>query len=131
MRILRTAHNILPAGLVLTACKEAFGPGMTSQSEQKNAWKILAGIAATLAAWGLLLALGAYWSPAGEHAGADRRKLLAIAAVTGLFLLAWGAAIWLGGRRMQRLRDFRREQSPPAESAGNGDQNGPMHSGDR
>ena len=70
-----------------------------------NRWLPLAIIFGALAAWGVLLALGAYWAPAGENPGHDRRKLWVVAATTGGFLLMWAVALWLGRHRLRRSRE--------------------------
>lgn len=70
-----------------------------NSADRNSRWWPLLAIAMALLIWGVLLALGAYWSPAGEHAGHDRRKLWVVAATTGGFLALWGAALWLGVRR--------------------------------
>lgn len=66
---------------------------------RNNRWWPLLAIIAALLIWGGLLALGAYWAPAGEQAGHDRRKLWVVAATTGGFLAMWGVALWLATRR--------------------------------
>ena len=75
-------------------------------SEVRNSRWPLVAIIGALVIWGLFLAIGAYWAPAGEQAGHDRRKLWVVAATTGGFLLMWGLALWLGRRRQRKLREI-------------------------
>lgn len=72
-------------------------------SEVRNSRWPLVAIIVALVLWGLLLALGAYWSPSGENAGHDRRKLWVVAATTGGFLAMWALALWLGNRGQRKL----------------------------
>ncbi len=81
-------------------------------SEVRNSRWPLVAIISALMLWGLLLALGAYWAPAGEQAGHDRRKLWVVTATTGGFLAMWALALWLGHRRQRRLRGNREKNKP-------------------
>ena len=72
------------------------------ENESKQSWLPVALIAGALAAWGLLLAVGAYRTPADETAGSDYRKLGVVAAATGLFLLLWGLVLWIRTAKVRR-----------------------------
>jgi hypothetical protein len=80
-----------------------------SSEVRNNRWWPLLAIIAALILWALFLALGAYWAPAGEQAGHDRRKLWVVAATTGGFLTLWGVALWFGTRRQRRIRQKRED----------------------
>ena len=60
-------------------------------------------IVAALAAWGIILALGAYFAPGGVDEGRDFRKLWVVAAMVALFLSLWGSVLWIRARKV-RLR---------------------------
>ena len=72
------------------------------ENESKHAWLPVVLIAAALAAWGGLLALGAFWAPADETVGSDHRKLLVVAATTGMFLLLWGLVLWIHSLKVRQ-----------------------------
>ncbi len=82
-------------------------------SEARNSRWPLVAIIVALVLWGLFLALGAYWAPAGAQAGHDRRKLLVVAVTTGGFLAMWALALWMGRCRQRRLQGKQREPGPP------------------
>ena len=72
------------------------------QNESKQTWLPIGLIAGALAAWGGLLALGAFLAPADEAASSDHRKLLVVAATTGVYLLLWGLVLWIRSAKVRR-----------------------------
>jgi hypothetical protein len=70
--------------------------------EERNRWLPVLLIAGALAAWGVLLAVGAWMVPSDPGAARDFRKLWVVAAMVGAFLLLWGGALWSRGRRLRR-----------------------------
>lgn len=83
-------------------------------NDQNQKWLPIGLIAGALAIWGGLLALGAYWAPAGQEAGRDHRKLLVVAITTGGFLLFWGSMLLIRSAKLRRRskRENRSEQPP-------------------
>ena len=72
------------------------------QNKSKQTWLPVVLIAGALAIWGGLLALGAFWAPIDEAASSDHRKLLVVAATTGLFLLLWGLVLRIHAAKVKR-----------------------------
>lgn len=72
--------------------------------EDKNQWLPVAVIAGALAAWGLLLAVGAWLAPSDPGATRDFRKLWVVAAMVAVFLTMWGGVLWARARRVRRQR---------------------------
>jgi hypothetical protein len=68
-------------------------------NRQQKKWRVLVWLAAALAVWASLLALGAYLQLGDDQPRYDLRKPLAILGVMGLFLGGWGIALWLRARR--------------------------------
>lgn len=85
----------------------------SKQSNQNQKWLPVLLIAGALAIWGGLLALGAYWAPSGQEAGADPRKLMVVAVTTGGFLLFWALALAV---RSAKVRKQSRRQESDGES---------------
>ena len=59
----------------------------------------LAWLALALVVWAALFALGAYLELGADSPNHDLRKPLIIMGCMGVFLLFWGAALWLRSRR--------------------------------
>ena len=68
------------------------------EREPTNSRVLLWAIVAGLAAWGALLALGAFLGLDPATPDADFRRLWVVAGVTGGFLAFWMAALWLRKR---------------------------------
>ncbi|NOY43362.1 MAG: hypothetical protein GXP26_16200 [Planctomycetes bacterium] len=72
-------------------------------TEPNNKWVPVLVIAAALAIWGVILAVGAYLAPGGTSGGHDGRKLLVVAATIGGFLLLWGSILMISASKQRRL----------------------------
>jgi len=72
-------------------------------------WLPVVLIAGGLAAWTIMLALGAYLAPADEAAATDHRKLWVVAGTTGIFLVLWGLVLW---RTAVKARQKKAKTSP-------------------
>ena len=81
-------------------------------TEKNQTWLPILLIAGALAAWGVLLATGAYWAQVGENGGADPRKLGVVAATIGGFLLLWGFVL------LTYQAKLRRRKASPTHSNG-------------
>lgn len=73
-------------------------------TDQNKKWGPVIAIAAALAIWGIVLALGAYLAPVGEANGHDGRKLLVVAATVGSFLLLWAAILAISAAKLRRRK---------------------------
>jgi uncharacterized membrane protein HdeD (DUF308 family) len=73
-------------------------------TDQNKKWVPVIAIAAALAVWGIVLAVGAYRAPTGESDGHDGRKLLVVAATVGSFLLLWGVILAISATKIRRRR---------------------------
>ncbi|MCH2114631.1 MAG: hypothetical protein MK171_06955 [Pirellulales bacterium] len=71
-------------------------------SEFKQKWLPVVVVAGALAAWAILLSLGAFLAPADEAQAKDPRKLLMVAATMGLFLLLWALVLWIRVAKVRR-----------------------------
>lgn len=69
------------------------------EHEPTNRRVLVWSIAGALAAWGVLLAAGAYLGLDPQTPDRDFRRLWVVAGTTGGFLAFWLAALWLRGRR--------------------------------
>jgi hypothetical protein len=69
------------------------------KSEQEKRKRATYGLMLVLAAWGLLLGLGAYLGIDALTPSHDVRRSLVVVGAVGGFLLMWGVALWLRGRR--------------------------------
>jgi hypothetical protein len=71
--------------------------------EQNQQWLPVLLIAGALAAWGVLLAVGAWLAPGGDEARqGDFRKLWVVAGMVGGFLLLWGGVLAVRARKLRR-----------------------------
>jgi type VI protein secretion system component VasK len=68
------------------------------QPQDKNR-RVLALVALAVAAWGLLLAAGAYFQPGADHPVRDPRRFWIVLGCVALFLAFWGLALWVRRRR--------------------------------
>ncbi len=84
--------------------------------EENKTWLPVLVIAGALAAWGVLLAVGAYLAPGDVQSSRDFRKLWVVAGMTGGFLLLWGGTL---AARARKLRRQRSEKSTEAEEGQN------------
>jgi type VI protein secretion system component VasK len=82
--------------------------GMSGEENKK--WLPVLAIAGALAAWGVLLAMGAYLAPGDPDSGRDFRKLWVVAGMTGGFLLLWGGVLWVRARKVRRQRAEQTEE---------------------
>ena len=71
------------------------------QSENQT-WLPILWIAGALAAWGILLGLGAYLAPGDIQEGRDFRKLWVVAGMVGGFLLLWGGVLAVRAYKIRR-----------------------------
>jgi len=82
-------------------------------SENNHQWLPVLLIAGALAAWGILLAVGAWLAPGSDAANrGDFRKLWVVAGMTGGFLLLWGWALAVRARKVRREAKGRNDQIP-------------------
>lgn len=73
--------------------------------EKSNQWLPVILIAGALAAWGVLLAVGAWQASGGDEAShGDFRKLWVVAGMVGGFLLLWGGVLVISARKIRRRR---------------------------
>ena len=72
--------------------------------DSNQIWSPVAIIAGALAAWGLVLGIGAYLAVADDFSGTDSRKLGIVAITTGLFLALWGSVLWVRYRKIRKKR---------------------------
>lgn len=70
--------------------------------DENKRWLPVLAIVGALAAWGVLLAAGAYLAPGDPGSAGDFRKLWVVAAMTGAFLLLWGGVLWVRARKVRR-----------------------------
>jgi hypothetical protein len=83
----------------------------TMPQEKNQQWLPVLLIAGALAAWGVLLAVGAWLAPGGDEASrGDFRKLWVVAGMVGGFLLLWGGALAVRARKVRRQRADRENQ---------------------
>ena len=88
--------------------------------EPTKKWAPILAIAAALAIWGIVLAIGAYKAPVGQSAGNDGGKLLVVAVTIGSFLLLWGAILGISASNIRRRAEQKSTtsddpQDPPSE----------------
>jgi membrane protein DedA with SNARE-associated domain len=67
--------------------------------ETRKKWLPFAILAAALAAWAGMFALGAYLQPGADQPVHDLRKPLIILGTMAAFLAFWGVALWRRNRR--------------------------------
>lgn len=60
---------------------------------------MLALVAAAVAVWGLLLAIGAYFQPGADAPVRDPRRFWIVLGCVAGFLAIWGLALWARSRR--------------------------------
>lgn len=72
-------------------------------SEIQPKW-LVAGIAGALAAWGILLGVGAYFAPSDPAKAGDFRKLWVVAGMILAFLTLWGSVLALRARKVRQQR---------------------------
>jgi hypothetical protein len=83
----------------------------TMPPEKNQQWLPVILIAGALAAWGVLLAVGAWLAPGGDEARqGDFRKLWVVAGMVGGFLLLWGGALAVRARKVRRQLSEREKQ---------------------
>ena len=78
---------------------------------ENQTWRPILWIAGALAAWGILLGLGAYLAPAGGQEGRDFRKLWVVAGMVGGFLLLWGGVLAVRARKVRRREETKQGPS--------------------
>lgn len=76
---------------------------MMNENTRKNLLPIFM-LAAALLIWAVMFAVGAYLEWGADQPRHDLRKPLIIMATMIGFLAFWGAALWLRGRRGNRLK---------------------------
>ena len=72
---------------------------------EPSRWIPLVAIAAALAIWGALLAIGAWLRLSSADGATDPRKFWIVVAASGAFLGVWGIALLLRRRRQRRSRE--------------------------
>jgi hypothetical protein len=71
-------------------------------SESRRKWLPLVILAAALAVWAAMFALGAYLQPGADNPQRDIRKPLIILGTMAVFLSLWGAALWIRFHRREK-----------------------------
>ena len=72
------------------------------RSRKPSNWPLLALVAAAVAVWGLLLAVGAYLQPGADVPERDPRRFWIVLGCVAGFLAVWGLALWLRRGRSGR-----------------------------
>jgi hypothetical protein len=65
----------------------------------QRTWLTLGVLAVALVVWAMIFAVGAYLEPGADRPRHDVRKPLIILGSMAVFLVFWGLALWLRGRR--------------------------------
>jgi len=81
------------------------GDGKSEEEKERvRRRRMLWGLVAAVAIWGLLLAIGSYLGIDEQTPSRDIRRFLVMAGASGLFLTLWVGALFLGKRRLGRRR---------------------------